>query len=482
MLTSEDIIRMIQDKGDQITAKIIEDLIKDWERPHAQMRKYYERYKGNVPIKNRMSPDRAGIALNNKLQKDWEGIIIDEIVGYIWGHPVKISYNSDNVNDKKVIENFLERFDALNNSDALDEETGELSSLCGYGSRLLYVDTEAQFRAMNTKPWETIFVYNNSTDEVEFALIYYPWVIVDTFGNSKKSMKAEWYDKSEVSYWIKDGGKWRKETFQDSGMIDEMNYKNPQKHMFDYVPVVKYKANNLEQSDLEKATSLIDAYNELISDAQNEIQEFVHCYLKATGAEMSKEERIKARASRVFNLPDKEADIDFITKDINPEFFIHQQKTLKDDIHESTKTVDMNDENFSGGGAESGEARKWKLLALEFKAIKKERRFTEGQRYMFKVLSSGLRKKNINLDHLLLHFTYIRSLPIDYLYYAQIAQQFTGILPKLDVLQLIPFIKDPQAVLDRLNEENNVNLDLIPGQSDIQKMIESAMNKNPNSN
>ncbi len=191
------------------------------------------------------------------------------------------------------------------------------------------------------------------------------------------------------------------------------------------------------------------------------MQEFVHAYLVAIGAEISEEERIKARRTRVFNLPDKETDLKFIIKEIADIFFENQKKTLDENIFKSSRTVNMNDEKFTNGGAESGEARKWRLTALEFMAISKERKFTEALREMYKVIGSAWNKKGLNFDYLKLKFQYTRSLPMDYLYYAQVATQFKGTLSLLDILKLLPFVDNPQAYLDRLQEEQAVNLDTL---------------------
>lgn len=454
-MNSEEIVKMIEAQGDAIMSKIILDAIEAHKPQAEKMFRLYNRYKGDVPIKERRSPDKAGISLNNKINNDYEGIIVDEIVGYIWGHSIVTSYNDEGL--KESVGKILERFEILNNIDSLDEETGEYSCGCGYGARLCYFDKLGELRVMNTKPWQTYFIYNNSTDEIDYAMIYYPWEIVDVpSGKVTKTTKVEWYNKEEVSYWIKQGGRFEKEKLEEGG------YQNPQPHNFDFVPVIKFKGNNLEQSDLEKVESLIDGYNELISDAQNELQEFVHAYLAATGASIDEEERLKSRRTRVFNLPDKESHLEFITKDINDAFFEHQKKTLNDNIFRFSKTVDMNDEKFSAGGAESGEARKWKLLALEFKAVKKERKFIEGLRMMYKVIASAWNKRQMSVDYLKLNFQFTRSLPIDFLYYADIALKLKGTLSLLTILSLLPFVKDPQTELDKLEEEQTVNLDLIP--------------------
>lgn len=471
MYNSEDITKMIEMNGDNIIPKIIEQLIKDHKATAERMEKYYLRYTADkVPIMFRKNKDKAGINMNNKIHCDFEGQIIDEIKGYIWGHPIKTEYQDEDETTSKTINEKIELLETKNNLDSLDEETGELSSICGYAGRLIYFDINGDLKIMNTKPWQTIFIVNNSTEETDYALIYYPWDIID-YKTSKitKSVKVEFYDKTSIRFYIKESSKFVLE--KDEKGKD----KAPEDHLFDYVPVIKFKANNMEQSDLKKVCGLIDSYDELISDAQNEIQEFVHAYLKTTGATMDQQERIKARQSGVFNLPDKDSDVGFITKDINDTFFEHQKKTLREEIFNNSKTVDMSDEKFNSGGAESGESRKWKLLALEFKAISKERKFTEGLRNQWKVITTAP-GADYKFDYSKLNFTYTRNLPIDFLYYAQVAKELFGLIPHQDILAQLPFIKNAKETYDRLQEEQSPNLDAIPSEEELNARIQALMN------
>lgn len=473
MYNSEDIKKMIDLNGESIIPKIIEQLIKDHKATAEEMEKYYLRYTGdNVPIMHRKNKEKAGINMNNKIHCDFEGTIIDEIKGYIWGHPIKTEYQDEDETVSKGVNERIELLETKNNLDSLDEETGELSSICGYAGRLLYFDTNGDLKIMNTKPWQTIFIINNSTEETDYALIYYSWDAIDyKTGKITKTVKAEFYDKTSIKFYIKDSSKYVLEK-DDNG-----KEKLPENHLFDFVPVIKFKANNMEQSDLKKVCGKIDSFDELVSDAQNEIQEFVHAYLKTTGAFMTQEERIKARQSGVFNLPDKDSNVDFITKNIQAEFFESQKKTLREEIFSNSKTVDMYDEKFNAGGPESGESRKWKLLQLEFKAISKERKFTEGLRNMWKVITSAP-GNDYKFDYLKLNFTYTRNLPIDFLYYADIATKLKSIIPDLDILSLLPFVKNSKETYDRLKEEQGPNLDAIPSEEELNARIQELLNAN----
>lgn len=472
MYNSEDIKKMIDLNDETIIPKIIEQLIKDHKADADKMYNYYLRYTGDkVPIQSRPNKDKAGIRVNNKIHCDYEGIIIDEIKGYIWGHAIKTEYQDEDEKVSKEVNAKIEMLETKNNLDSLDEETGELSSICGYAGRLLYYDLNGDLKIMNTKPWQTIFIINNSTEETDYALIYYPWDVVDyKSGKIKKTIKAEFYDEDEIRFYIKDSSKFVIEK-DDNGKNIE-----PKKHLFDYVPVIKFKANNMEQSDLKKVTGLIDSYDELVSDAQNEIQEFVHAYLTTTGAYITPEERIALRQTGVINIPDKDAVVAFLTKNINDTFFEHQKQTLKEEIFNNSKTVNMSDDKFNAGGVESGEARKWKLLALEFKAISKERKFAEALRMQWKVITSAPGSE-YKFDYLKLNFTFTRNLPIDFLYYTDIATKLQTVpIPKIDILSLLPFVKNAKATLEAYEKEQELDLDLVPSEEELNAKIQALLN------
>lgn len=447
-MTSKEVIRLIQAGANEIKSQIIKDLIKQHNEIRGKMIENYNQYLGSTPITNRTfdNPNK----LNNKLRNDYRGEIIDGCTGYLFGKPVVYGV-SGNYSDSELqkINDTLSAFRTRNSIDDLDSTTGEYASVCGYGARLLYVDPEGNERVMNLKPWEVVFVEDATIDEIAYALIYYEIEVVE--GKERKTRtKAEFYDKTNVEFWITDN--------EGNFIPDSTELKNPRAHLFDFVPVIRFQNNNQMLGDFEKVADLIDAYDRVMSDVQNEIEEFRSAYMAFIGAEIDEETITKARQTGAFAL-DEEGDIKFITKQVDAAFIENHKTTLNDNIYRFAKAVDMRDENFSGA-SQSGESRKWKLVALENKAVTKERKFVKALRYQFKVLCSAWAKKTLPLRFEDVTFQFTRNLPVDMLYSADVSGRLKGLVSDETRLGLLPFITDPKQEMQRLEEEITAGVSL----------------------
>lgn len=430
----------------QLSVKdVTSDLIKqvlNWHKPHRDvMMGLYNRYRQEgVPIQSRQLSDPK--KPNNKIPNDYRGYIINQVVGYLWGQP--ISYSIDGLRyDQEKLEAYhdrLSRFAALNAIDDLDAELGKIMSICGYGARLLYIDKNGEERAMNIFPWEAVFIEDGG--EITHAIRYYK---VKDLENNEYT-KVEWYDSKNVTFFIEDDG------------VFVMDSEGSQPHLFDYVPLIRFQNSDEEQGDFEKVEALIDAYDKIVSDSVNEIETFANAYMGFKGVQIDQETIEKMKQTGGIEI-DENGDVFFITKNINDTFVENNKKTLNENIHKFSASVDMSDEKFSGG-AQTGESRKWKLVALENKAGTKARKFGKGLREQFKVLCSAWKKKNIDIDYLDIFWEFKRNIPIDLAYVADFASRMKGIHSDHTLLSQIPYIDDVSYELELMRQEQEERVDL----------------------
>ena len=425
-----------------VTSDIIKQIL-DWHKPHRDaMLGLYNRYRGEgVPIQKRELPDPK--KPNNKILNDYRGYIINQIVGYLWGQPISYSIDIRKYDEAKAKEyhDRLSRFNALNTIDDLDSELGKIMSICGYAARLLYIDKNGEERAMNIFPWEAVFVEDGG--EITHAIRYYK-----VKNGDNEYTKVEWYDNKNVTFFIEDDG------------VFIMDSEGSQPHLFDFVPLIRFQNNDEEQGDFEKVEALIDAYDKIVSDSVNEVETFANAYMGFKGVQIDQETIEKMKQTGGIEI-DEHGDVFFITKNINDTFVENNKKTLNENIHKFSASVDMSDEKFSGG-TQTGESRKWKLIALENKAGTKARKFGKGLREQFKVLCSAWQKKGIDLDYLDIFWEFKRNVPIDLSYVADYASKLNGIHSKHTLLSQIPYIDDVNYELElmRQEQEEQVNLDM----------------------
>jgi SPP1 family phage portal protein len=126
----------------------------------------------------------------------------------------------------------------------------------------------------------------------------------------------------------------------------------------------------------------------------------------------------------------------------------------------------MGDEKTVGGGAQSGESRKWRMLSLIFLGMVIEVFFTKGLRRLYKVEASYWNKFSTKVDPLKIKFEFTRKLPSDLLYAAEVMEKFWGKLPKEVIYKLMPFIENVQEILEQYEAEYGVDLDNIPANID----------------
>ncbi|MDA7028464.1 phage portal protein [Bacillus sp. CLL-7-23] len=437
-----------QIKANGITPELISKIIDEHKADHDRMKNLYDRYKAEVngvPILQRKAIDyedfetgrmkRIDHKVNNKLNNSFDSDIIDTKVGYLFGHP--IAYEFDNKTEPGTdspVKQQIEDFNLRNHVSDEDSEWGKMATICGYGARLAYVDTEGNERIKNIDPWEVVFLTDDNIHEPDFALRYY-----ETYNGQ---IKAEFYDDTTIHYF----------STKDSSAF---TLDRTQPHMFEGCPLFGLANNKELKGDAEKVLSLIDAYDRTLSDASNEIEQYRLAYLilKGLGADDETLERLKETG--ILELFDEKDDVSYLTKDINDAIIENHLDRLEENILRFAKSVNFSDESF--GGNITGVAMKYKLMALENKCITMERKMTAALRYQYKIIFSAWGKKGIAKpdDYLKVWFGFKRNLPANILEEAQTTASLKGLVSEETRLSLLSFVDDVQYELEKMQEEQD---------------------------
>ena len=467
-MNHKQIIRLIEAQGNEVNSKIIQDLIHEHESAKNRQIRDYENYQGDeLPIDSRVFDDSTKI--NRKVANDFRGEIVDQSVGYLFGKEITYSldkevYTNEVNGEKKLNESAFKRdndalrdFIITNNLPNLDLEAGKRQGICGTTGRILYIDKEGALRVMNVPPWEMIYIYDRSLDKMQYALRYYLMKdVVD--GKATDVIRVEWYDADKITFYIQKPG--------FGFVLDDTEPVNPLPHIFGRVPVVEIPNNDERMSDFKKVASLIDSYDRTLSDAQNEIEEFRQAYMMFIGAMIDEATRLAARQSGAFNLPE-EADVRYLTKQINDTFLENHKETLRDNIYRFSKTIDINSDTFTGQGA-SGEARKWILTALEWRCGIKALKFAHALDKMFQICQSVWETRGLTLDWKNISYEFDRNIPQELKLEAEILEKLDGHLSKRTALKIFSPVSDVDAELEAIKQERegSVNLDDIEDDED----------------
>jgi SPP1 family phage portal protein len=415
--------------------------------------KLYQSYKGKeLPILQKEVSKTS--KANNKIKNDYRGIIVDQHNGYLFGKPIRFNLDSLNydANLYPLYDKELQRFLVRNNADDSFAETDKMSRICGYGVWYLYHDEQAKERIMEINPWECIFVDDERTGENTLAIRYYPVTRLNAKNQPITVYKAEVHTATEVWFYVAN----EKGDYE----LDSSEVINPLPHIFGKPTLIRVDNNSELMGDFEKVEELIDKYDFLVSTVQDEIDQFRLAYMLITGAEIDDATLARIKESGTFSGLEPEDKVEFITKQINDTFIENQKKTLNENIYKFSATPDMFDQAFSGG-AESGEAKKWKLLAMENKAIIKERKFSKALRDLFERICHAWNVKGMPVDYLDVYWTFSRNVPVDLLYLAQVATGLKGQVSEDTRLSVLGGLVDDVEWEKQKMKEEAQNVDIL---------------------
>ena len=431
-----------------ITAELLQKIIQRHRNNALYNRGLYERYEvmdGAVPIfnrKHRFKKEKKPI--NNKINNDFFGEIIDFKTGYFAGQPIAYGYNKGEESEETtggeaaidIATKALTDFTTRNNMYGVDMETTKLASICGYAGRLFYIDPDGDERVMPIPAFECIILSKTSISEPQYAIRYYP--VYDI--NNNRTWQVEFYDDTDIYYF--------------SGQLSKLNFDNKDAHLFDYCPLQGIENNKEMLGDAEKVLSLIDDYDKVLSDNSNEVEAFVHAYLIFENLRVDNKTIEEGQENGSFVFPStgtQQGRAYFLTKNINDAFTEHHLDRVQNNIYRFSKTPNLADDTF---GSASGVSLKFKLHGLETKCGMFEAKMMDAAQYMWKVLASSWVKKRISFDPLQVTMDFVRNFPLDLANEAQIATALKNIgLPDEIVYGQLSFIDDVDYVLELKEQE-----------------------------
>lgn len=435
-----------------ITVELLTKIINDHEANSRKNKELYDRYRvlqEAIPIFARKPRfhENGSQSINNQINNNFFGELIDTKVGYYAGKPVLYKYGEDSESEEETggeeaterASKELKEFVKRNNMYDIDMETTKFASICGYCGRLFYIDTEGKERILIIPPYETIILSEREITEPEFAIRYY--ICQDI--NDREIVKVEFYDKTNIYYY--------------EGSKDAYIYRDTKCHLFDYCPLQGIPNNREMMGDAEGVLSLIDDYDCAFSDSSNDIESFANAYMVYKNAKLRDESTELTNESGIIEIePDDPAapyDVYYLTKNLDGSFVNTHLDRAEDNIYRFGKSPNLNDPEFN---ASSGVALKIKMTGLETKCGMFQAKHQSANMYMFKLLASSYKKKGIAFDEMQCNTSYRRNFPVDFLGDAQAVQALiTAGLPKEIAFKALSFIDDIDYVLQLIEDEKD---------------------------
>ncbi|HBD0933085.1 TPA: phage portal protein [Enterococcus faecalis] len=422
-------------------------------------RKYKAYTSEQNEIDRRPKPNTKIIKVNNKLHAGLYNTIVDQAADHFTGIPIKWDYDiteqrrsimqrakdlflNNTLKNTKTPKEFERLTELVNDMRfaMLDSDTARFQGACGVAFRLLEpVKTKEgwQLWASNIEPWKA--------EKYENADIF----IREKYDTHQKKffeeMKVITKERIRIySRYIEFNLVSVSGTFK---LIEEVE--NPLETFY----LSEFKNNTNRYCDFEVAEELSDAFDRSLSDQQNEVEQFKLAYMAISGSILDEEKAQRMMEQLgIFNLPDPQAKVGYVTKDINKDFNEYHLNQLKKMFYTITKSIDFNDEVFKSNA--SGEARKWQIIALEAKTNTKEQYFREGLKEVAETMAAFIKfNDKLDLDVSKIVFTFSRSLPTDIGYLADALPKLSPFLSKRTIINQIPFAKDPDYEMDLMNLE-----------------------------
>lgn len=451
-------------KIEKIDEKILDVLIENNKENADNLYKLFDRYRcgsEGTPIKTRryvINGVEQTEKINRKINNNFFKEIIDQKVGYMVGNPIVYGINKNNYSEsgyEEIIDK-IQYFSKINSLSDLDCETIKQVSISGSCGRLLYINQDGDVGIKVIPSHELIFI--GDLFKPDFSIWHYK--IETLIENEIKTVYlAEVYDSSTVTYYIQ--GK------NLSWTIDIENKYNNQipgtangiaTHEFIGNPLIGFLNNEEFMGDCNGQLDLIDSYDRILSDVNNELEQFRLAYMVARGCQLTDDVIQKAAQTGGLSIPNPDGSIEFLTKDLNDTLIEHVFTRIEKNIFSFSMAFNIRDETFAGNV--TGIALLFKLKPFDYKCITSENKFDKSCMEMFRLICDIWNRKGLNIDYLDIEIIHSRALPRNLLEEAQTSQTLKGLVSEKTRLSLLSFIDDTDKEIEQMKEDNENMIDL----------------------
>lgn len=412
----------------ELTADILKDFIELNKKITLEKYSYLERAYENdydifhMPKKDNSKPD-------NRLAANFAKYITDTMNGFFMGIPVKVDC------DDEKVKQYVELVNSYNNQDDQNAELSKIMDIFGRGNEMYYVDEDGQIGIVYLKPTCSFMIYDDS-------VLQRPLYFVRYYLDSEEIERGSVSNATQVTYFNEKDGK------------IEFSSEKPKPHGFNGVPAREFIENDERIGIYEGVMSLIDSFNQALSEKANEIDYFGDAYMKILGAKIDNEDTKHIKENRIINFEGDGDNItvDFMTKPSADSTQENHLERLERLIFAISMVANISDENF---GTSSGIALRYKLLSMNNLAQAKQRKFEAGLYQRYKLIFSNPVSGMAKDDWMNLKFTFTRNYPANVSDEAETAGKLSGVVSKKTQLSVLSIVNNVDEEIKAMEQEEN---------------------------
>lgn len=383
-------------------------------------------------------------ATNKKVVSGFHKILVDQKTAYLVGEPMVFGSRTDNHKQLELLTEIIgERWE-----DTIPEL---IKGASNKGLEWLhpFVNEDGDFDYMVIPSEQLIPIYDYSRRKLLIAAIRFYQLEEDV-------IKLEWWTDETVTYY---------EMINEQVYLDANAEVNPAPHFTDAeglqgkswgkVPFIEFANNEERLSDLHFYKSEIDSYDELVSDAQNTLNDMQSVILALIGyeGESLSEFVTNLKRYKAINLESGEGhDVKPITVDVPVEAYKTQSDILKENIFMFGQGVNPSPDII--GNAPSGVALDNLYSLLDMKASILERKFSLALREFMWFIGEYCSQANRGeFDYRDVTFTFNKLILTNEKEIIEMAQQSMGTISRTTILENHPWVKNVEQELKRLEDE-----------------------------
>ncbi len=398
-----------------------------------RLEKYKNYYDGAQAILSKKYTDPSKPC--NKTVINYCKNITDSYCGYL-ATPGHIAYSSQN-----DIEDIM---DILRYNDYQSEDSDLLKDALVYSvaSELMYIDPEGKTRFKLIDPLHSFGVYDSGlTADLLYFVRFYK---VEDWDDDDLNWALDVYDSSTIKHYTMKG------SLATPVLVSE------EPHYFGQCPANIFVMPD-EKNIFDCIISEQDSVNELLSAEIDDYAAFCDAYLVLEDCELDEETVKEMKTNRVLQLP-QGAKAYWLTKASSDAQVENILKRLHDSIYRTAQCPDFSSESFIGG-VSSGIAIQYRLTGMETRAGKIEAEMKKALQRRIEILCGMAALKLGEEVFRDIEITFTRNIPADEAALINMINSLKGTVSDKTLLGLLPFIADPEAEIEAVNEQKLNNMD-----------------------